>query len=229
MKIASLITKAIILCAVVLFSIFKTNTFYQELKKPQNFDFYFDRLISSENKDQIKFFFNLNKVLDLNELAQKFIQDFDFSYNVTLKTDFNSTKVFIKIARPIININNKFVVTDTKKVALISSYNKDTVSNLPLILVNCENIDKKIVNFLLGLDYQIYKKYDVELNDCFNVYLKDKKEKRFLVLTNLNFIPDKKILQICKKLLNEKAVSVKKNKNLVADIRFNKQIVLFQI
>lgn len=229
MKIASLVTKAIILCIVVSFSIFKTNSFYQDLKKPQKFDFYFDRFISNKTQSKIQEFFNLNKDLDLGCLTKKFIQEFDFAYNVTLKKDLKSTKVFIKISRPILNINNKFIITDTKKITSILSYKQNSISDLPVVLVNSANIDDSVVNFLLNLNYEIYLKYDVEIKDNFNVYLKNKKSKKFFILTNLYFVPTKKNLKICKNLFYEKINSIKKNKNLVADIRFEKQIILFQI
>jgi hypothetical protein len=226
MRVAFLVVKLAILFIVVLFGFVKVRTYYQNVKSSDQLNFYFDDNLAEDSIVEIKQFFNENKNLTLESLSSKFLETFDYISKLILKND-EKLNIFIKESRPLININNKFLITQDKKLVSKDKFRARFYENIPYILVKNE-IDSDVLNFINSLPISYFELFNIEIESNSKVWLKDKKNNCLLILTWVNRAHSERLINISKKILKDNLNNLKKNKNLIADIRFNEQIVLFQ-
>src|SRR3990167_9987405 len=223
-----LLAKSTIHFLICLILIFIIRHNYYALRSNNNFDFVPDGSISEKSFKSIENFFKDNKSLLLNDLAKNCVEKFSPVKNITFRKYLYKIRIFLELGSPILNINNKFVITDNNKIVEISFFTENYLKQLPIIISKYE-LNSELANFLTKLTYKIFEKYSVEIEEQNIVWLKFKENQKINILARLDFVPSKKLIKISNKLLQEKLNYLKKNNKFVADLRFKDQIIVFQI
>ena len=197
-----------LICLILVF-IIRQN--YYALRSNNNFEFLLDSSISRESSKYIEDFFKDHKNLLLDDLAKNCVEKFSPVKNITFRKHLDKIRVFLESGSPILNVNNKFVITDNNKIVEIGFFTEGYLKELPVIISKYE-LNNELANFLTKFTYKTFEKYSVEIEERNRIWFKFKENPKINILTSLDFVPTKQLIKIANKILEEKLNSLKKNR-----------------
>ena len=143
----------------------------------------------------------------------------------------------LRLQQPHFAINKDYVLTDDGTVAVSSLLNKDVVGRLPQINVDrCQNtrscVPGEFCSCMDSVPGGVFEDYEVKWEDQTKIELRDKHDPRFVVVTSCGTPISQQLLETCQKIkkmeLSENKYKYrKKDHRLVADVRFDRQIIFF--
>jgi hypothetical protein len=159
-----------------------------------------------------------------------FIKSFSLSYLPGV------TCCSLKSRKPFCLINDVLVLTDDGILVTKNVFEPLVVAPLRTAYVDHVAIQKEhaICGFqecIAQLPTAILDVYDVMWYDRLHAQLRDKKEKKFSILFDVNTLPNEHILKQCKGIkdeLVERNLYQQSRRLWFADIRFAKQIIVFE-
>lgn len=203
---------------------------FSEIKEIQSS---YDPYLSTQEQNTIEQLLNRythykNQII-VNELSKQI----PYSKKITLT--FNALqKIFftLEVQKPLYILNTDFVITENKQVVPRSLYTTECNKNIPTISVPSyaqhSLLDNLCLEMLQKIPQKIYDLYRFEwINEC-DAFLYHKNNSNFIIRCNNNAIPTEELVKYCQQIQDEYThLNIIKNHQLIADIRFADQIILY--
>ncbi|MFC1894390.1 hypothetical protein ACFLYH_00405 [Candidatus Dependentiae bacterium] len=175
---------------------------------PKHIKLKISSIYSQKIKSDLKAFFNknINNEITLNMSINSLCSNFKKKFAIvkTIKWNFDSpgfANLKIKGTKPILKINNTFILCDNKKIFDIQSFKNFNLDKLKNIYISANYIDLKFKNpdlgFINNLPKRVVEQY--EINYLKNSYIalttqhKNWKKKDFFII-GYNFLSNKKLI-----------------------------------
>ena len=194
--------------------------------------------LSDQTQKTIHSVFAEEKIKDPKELYQVLKKEIPLIEEATLSYP-SEEKVTVKLTlqQPHFAINQGYVLTDNGTMASASLLSKDVVLKLPQVSVDrCQNtpscVPGEFSACMREVPEKVFDRYDVKWEDQTKIELRDKQDPKFIIIASCNTLSNKRLLKACqeikeKELSENKSKYRKKGHRLVADVRFDRQIVFF--
>ncbi|MDR3647197.1 MAG: FtsQ-type POTRA domain-containing protein [Candidatus Babeliales bacterium] len=210
---------------------FKAKSFYSNIQVSKKYFLVLDNQLSESLATSISEFINQNLAgLTPKEFNQRLQEKFPIIKSVVIRrTNPDFLTVIIQIHEPVYQINDDKIFSHNGKIFSKEDYH-DNFSGLEAIRVR-ENLEKsELLNELKKFDSKdLVQDFVIEWLNKNKIILTNKIEPNFFIIIKHNKIPDQKTIQLCHKLYQEHLQAkpkIKKNRNIVFDLRFAEQIIL---
>jgi hypothetical protein len=140
------------------------------------------------------------------------------------------------VYKPIIKINDNLVLLESGMMESQHSFKSDIIEVLPSLCIHesiftDNRLTPDIYTCLNSISPYLFKEYEINWHNKYELWLTDKSQHNFKILSDAYSISDEQKLKLCKKLKEEikgkKEVLLNKSKTWIADIRFDNQIIVF--
>ncbi len=147
-----------------------------------------------------------------------------------------SKKLIIKLKpyKPRFVINTDKVFLESGTVKPRSLFNNDMLSTIPSLTINdcfIDNLSTVCFNALNTISPVLLEQFNLCWENEREVWLSDKKQPQFAILTDLKSIMDQQKLDMCqvlkKNIVSRRDFLRKKSTVWIADIRFDNQVIIF--
>lgn len=143
-------------------------------------------------------------------------------------------KVICSACNPLCVVNENLLLVMPQTICPITHFQEHVVASLPSITVENSVLQsynpKDLISMFKMLNKNIFDQYQVEVLASKNVIFKDKKQPLLSVVCRLDSISSKNLIMYgayMRELLEARKSATKKTKdNFIADLRFEKQIIL---
>lgn len=208
------------------------------IRTPQHFDIQYDKMLTDACKATItQFIESLDKRLALHPdiLAAVIQEQFPFIRSVQSRLVPPGTmKLQCMTSAPLCILNKSLLLVPPQNVCQNSYYCTSIWENLPHIVLDealLKTYDPRIlVKLVNNLSEDIFNQFNVIIAADNALILEDKMQPRFSVMCRIDKVPAATLCMHAKHmkelLENRKAFSAKSNSLYVADLRFEKQIIL---
>ncbi|HRN78322.1 MAG TPA: hypothetical protein PLU71_03720 [Candidatus Dependentiae bacterium] len=174
--------------------------------------------------------------LSMHTLTLDIQERFPFIKSCTLSYMPGVTCCSLKVRNPFCLINDVLVLTDDGVLVIKDVFKEPIIATLKTAIVDRVAIQKEhaIWGFqecIAALPATILNIYDVIWHDRLHAQLRDKKEKRFSILFDVDSLPDEELFRQCERIKDDlvaKDVFQQSRRSWVADVRFTKQIIVFE-
>ncbi len=197
----------------------------------------FDSLFSKEFKKSIESYIDdaYAQNPDPEKLVKTIAKQFPALQQITFDVcQQEHTKFIIHGYKPLLVINNEFVVLASGKVFPVAWYHKKLLHELCNVsyeqVVKKDKVDKRFVKFVVGCPQEILDECSVIWKSHEDIQLRSKKDTNLVIRTNSSGIPEMQDLEICNNM-KEKVGTQRGNKKgkkqtMVCDMRFSRQLVV---
>lgn len=192
----------------------------------QTSEFYFincDEQFSRETRHQIVDFINESLKRKTPEEFFKILKaKFPIIKSIIMhKKNPDLISITIHGYKPLYKINNNLIATDDLTMHPFKIFSEKFINKLEQITTQEGTDNSNFLQFINKLE-DIPQRYKVEWKKENLILLEDKEDKRLLFLIKYDSIPNRSILNICKRIKDEK-----QTKNAcVVDLRFDNQIII---
>jgi|GEM_PF-6267124 hypothetical protein len=138
-----------------------------------------------------------------------------------------------KAAQPAVSFESKSALLPSGIVVDADCYTREVIAQIPSIHAQkegaCDTISPELAHWLLALNPDVFKQYHIALGDDYSIYLTNNNDRNRIILTSVVKDFDDEMRRVCERIISEKQMSVQgtaRSLCCVADIRFEKQIVL---
>lgn len=208
------------------------------IRTPQCFDIHFDEMFSDIAKTEVTTFIeSLDKRWALKTASFALIikEQFPFIQSIQFRLVPPGTmKLMCKAYKPICIINQTLLLVLPQTLCSTAHFQETTWASLPNISVEQSLIKeydpKALVSIVSAIGNDIFDQYHVTLCSQGNLVFDDKKQPRLSLICRFDKVPSKTLgtygNYMREMLENRNAFSEKSAHNFVADLRFEKQIIL---
>jgi len=121
-------------------------------------------------------------------------------------------------------INENYLLNENNVFCNKKLFNQEYIKDLNSITLHGP-ISSEFISFANNLTKEITQDYNISWKNKNEITLTDKNE-NITLLINYNHIPSKKLLEACKTIKKENELLKKIKDKFVADLRFEKQIII---
>jgi hypothetical protein len=208
------------------------------IRIPQQFDVHFDTKFTDSAKFLITSFINtLDKRVALYPAVLVLVIKKQFPFIQTVNTRLvppGTMKLACMAEQPLCAINHNFLLLPTPCICSADYYCQEVWSSLPQIsvdqtlLATCE--PGILVSLMKKLNKDIFADYQISVSADSSLVFEDKAQPRLSMLCRIDDVPVETLCMHGKNmrelLENRNAFNGKSNNQFVADLRFQKQIIL---
>jgi len=225
------------LCIAVGYYIFSKSRDCVEKIYPSSCTYVFDALFSKEFKKSIEAYIDqaYAKNPDPENLVKAVAGQFPALQEITFDVcEQEYTKFILHGHKPLLKINNEYVVLASGKLFPASWYNKKFLHELYNVCYQQEikqnKVDKRFVKFFVGCPQVVLHEWDIVWKSHEEICMQCKKDMNVIVRTHASQIPEMQDLEMCKNM-KEKMGIVRGNKKgkkqiTICDMRFSQQLVV---
>ncbi len=138
-----------------------------------------------------------------------------------------------KAAQPVVSFENKLALLPSGAVVDAGCYTREVIAHIPCVRAQkegaCDTISPELANWLLSLNPDVFKHYHIALGDDYSIYLTNNNDPNCIILTSVVKDFNDEMRRVCECIISEKQMGGQGTARAlccVADIRFEKQIVL---
>ena len=230
-----MLTASIIILALLFIAARKFNV---HIRTPQNFDIHFDEKFSAIAKQEIATFiksFDLHCALDVAKFVSTIKERFPFIQSIqTRLVPPRIMKLTCDAKQPLCMVNQTLVLVPSGTLCPTTYFQESLGPTLPTIAIDQSQLQTYnlaiMVSAVKTLNDDIFAQYNVTLSSEGNIVFEDKNQPRLSLLCRLDHIPSQNICMygnyLRDLLENRSAFKGKSKTHIVADLRFEKQIIL---
>lgn len=198
-----------------------------------HYDFYCDTIIAHDEQQRIIAFLenNVHDSASLSSLAGTLHERFPILQSSLLqKFPSKNVTLTVRSSRPFCTLNGDLVLSDDGKLLSKELFSISSLKDKPNISTTTTDESNVLVHDLIHIPLELFEQFSFTWNSACELWLKDKKSP-FSIVCVAHCLPDKKKLAQCKmvqRILEQRGTPVRKVPvHWVADIRFDKQIIVF--
>lgn len=235
MKLITII--AIFFCILGAYYIFSRSENSVQKIYPTTCKYAFDDLFSKEFKKTVQVFIDGAYAQDPNpeKLVKTIAQQFPPLQQITFTVyEQDHTKFIIQGYKPLLLINDEFVVLANGKIFPKSWYHKKFLRELSNVFYQSEikhnKVDKRFVKFFIACPQEILQNCKIIWKSHEDIAIRSKQDDYVIIRTNASQVPEIQDLDICKNMKEKMGIQrgnkKGKIKATICDIRFSRQVVV---
>ncbi len=190
-------------------------------------------LVSSEAHFHLRSFLSQQQTAfsDSSACAQVLVKQFSFLKKAKIEFQKGKFSAYVQAARPVLMLNEQFVLTDHDHLVVRSMWNPDCLRDIPsLTVTDISALSQSGKVSLKRLGYALRDSYQVEWMSDLLVKFRDPQFPRVTVLGDAGTQPEQLLNSCCAQLKSEimkKKISRKGPNDWCIDVRFKNQMIVF--
>jgi hypothetical protein len=225
-------------CVVTVVSIFSVYVIFRKPSQvdctAQNLNIAIDQRYSPQFRTEIENYIKTISHQNISTIAQTLQKKYPAILAVTIEQSAQATNISIDSVIPWSTINKQYVVDSLGNQLSSACFDPAIIEQLPNFSIDPKELtnrthQRRAHHFATQLPRAFFDTFDVFWKDQTHIYLTTKTKPSWCILTYDSQSFNEKIISQCCDCVQSTQSNVKQQKNstLVADIRFEKQIVLY--
>lgn len=235
MKVRTRIVLKTLLSATLVVGFWQASKFCNAMLAASYYTFTFDPLLSDIQQEKIIFAVRHTGITQIDELAHLIKEKCPAVNNVVIQRMANkSWHIEVTASSPFMIVNADWVLNQQGNLVSHSLYTSQSLVHIPSITMKVSkntapSLSPIFRQWLAGLDAAILKNYTIHWHGDYEIWLREKKNPTYALICTCLKALHPELIAYCEgiqKGTEGKANKTATKKPVVADVRFEKQIVL---